>query len=1178
MQSTDNVIELVIDKVQRLSPTNRYVLQLAACIGHQFDLQTLATISEKPPPTVATELWEAMQEGLILPIGDEYKYLPFEQATSYQQSVIEIAQDSPTTADLTSDIFYKFTHDRVQQAVYSLISEADKKHCHGKIGRLLLAVIPPEQLEERVFEVIDHLNIGAEMMVESDAKIELARLNLIAGQKAKTSVAYESALNYLSMGLSLLPGDRWQKDYKLTLALTELAAEVSYLTGDFEQMEQLAEQVLRHAQTDLDKTNVYLVKIQACIAQNRLLDAIRTALQALELLGTKLPEKPSRFEVLQGLIRTKLALAGRQIENLVNLPRMTDPYKLAVMRVIASVCTPTYFLVPELWQLMVFQKIQLSVKYGNAPGSAFGYADYGMILCGVEQNIKAGYRFSQLASTLQSQLNAREFIPKTTLLVNMYLKHWQEHLRETVNPLLEAYQRGLETGDLEYGTFAIAYRFYHSYLLGRELLQLEQEMSSYERAIAQFKQILPLNLTRIYHQAILNLMGQSEDPCQLTGKSYNEDESLPQHLAADDRYTVFNLYFNKLILSYLFQNTAQATEYAQKTEQLLAEGAVGLLVVPAFYFYHSLAQIAVFPEANQTQQVQILRSVTANQKKIKRWAEHAPMNYLHKFYLVEAEQHRILGQDTEAGEKYDRAIAIAKEQEYQNEEALAHELAGRFYLAKGKTLIAQAYLRAAHYGYLKWGASAKVSQLEHCYPQFFGLSQQTSSVSLSGSLTSSPTTTSRTGAEILDLAAIMKASQALSDEIVLDKLLAKLMMILIENAGADRGCLLLETQGKWQVRAEGNVNSGSITVYQRIEQEISHNASMAIVNYVARTQESVVLNHAAEETRFGQDAYIQQHQPKSILCTPLVYQGKLSGVLYLENNLTTDAFTAERLEILQLLSGQAAISIDNARLYSELELRVQERTTELIQMNERLKQLTTELQRSNQDLEQFAYIASHDLQEPLRAIISYTQMLAKKYQGKLDEKADLYIHFAVDGAVRMQQLIRDLLAYSRAGRQDLKRQPTDCNLVIQKVLQDLQVAIAESNATITTDPLPTLNADPNQLFLLFQNLIGNAIKYRGEEPPQIDVSATSLQKLDNQEEPDTWLFSIRDNGIGIEPQYCDRIFGIFQRLHTQEEYSGTGLGLAISQKIVERHGGRIWVESQAGQGSTFYIEIPAWEK
>ncbi len=769
---------------------------------------------------------------------------------------------------------------------------------------------------------------------------------------------------------------------------------------------------------------------------------------------------------------------------------------------------------------------------------------------------------------LLERLNAKEFKSKTFLLVDMYVKHWQEHLKETLKPLLAAYQCGLETGDLEYAVFAIFVRSYHSYLLGRELVQLEQEMAKYGEAIAKFKQEQPLYLNQMYRQAVLNLMGQSENPCCLRGESYNEEKNLPLHLAIPDNYTIYHLYFNKFLLCYLFEHYSEAVIYGTKAAELLLDGAIGILVVPVFYFYDSLARIAVFFDSSHTEQQRILRKVGINQKKMEGWAHHAPMNYWHKFYLVEAERYRVLGRDVLAMDYYDKSIALAQENEYLNEEALAHELAGKFYLAKDKTRIARTYLLDARYYYQQWGATAKVKDLEERYPQLLGSVSEQIRIRTTQSATS-PTTSSTTGTEALDLATVMKASQALSREMVLDKLLAKLMEIMIENAGAEKGFLILETKGKMLIEAEGAVNGDSVTLLQSIPiegQDAECRLSTAIINYVAHSRESVVLTDATQDGKFNQDSYIVNHQPKSILCTPLVDRGKLTGIVYLENNLTTAAFTAERLEVLQMLSATAAIAIDNARLYNELELRVQERTQELTQANKQLEQLTAELKSSNQELEQFAYIASHDLQEPLRAVANYTQMLAKRYRGKLDEKADIYIGFAVDGATRMQQLIKDLLAYSRVGRQPLKWQATDCNVLVNKVLRDLQFSIAENEANITVNSLPTLWADTTQITLLFQNLIGNAIKYRSEAPPQVDISA--------EQRDSRWLFRIRDNGIGIEPEYAEQIFGIFQRLHTHDEYPGTGLGLAICQKIVERHGGSIWVESQLAKGSLFCFEIP----
>lgn len=947
---TDNVVEFAIAKIRNLPQSAQQILFLAACIGTNFDLNTLTTICEKPSEALFSDLMVAIQAGLIVPISE------FDAQLSIQH--------------------YKFSHNRIQQAAYLLIPEIDRKLIHLQVGQLLLQAVPTDSLEASLFDIIHHLNLGQELIADQSQKDELARLNLMAGLRAKTLVAYELAFQYLSISRELLSATSWIQNYDLILAIYSALAEAAYLCGDFQQMESLIEIVLQQTKTPLDRIKAYHIKIQAHIAQYNVAAAIATALEVLSFLGVEIPPNPSQSDILQERERTKLALAGKRIEDLIDLPRMTDRTKIAAMQTIASVCTPAYFVAPPLWQLIVLQKMQLSLQYGNAPGSAFGYADYGMILCGVEENLDLGFQFAQLATKLQSQLNAKEFIPKTLSLVNIFLRHWREHLRETLDPLLEAYQSGLETGDLEFALLSLAFRCYHAYLLGQALPELEPEMASYQLDSAQFKQEVPLNLLRIYRQSALNLMGQSNAPCQLEGEIYNEVECLPRHLAVNDKLTIFHLYLNKLILSYLFQDYAQAAYYATELDQLLAEGAIGLLIVPVFYLYDSLVNLAIFSTATEPEQQRILLKVTANQQKMQSWAEHAPMNYAHKFHLVAAERHRILGEVSAALNEYDRAIALASEHGYLQEEALANELAARFWLEQGKEAFAQLYLNKARQGYQLWGAKRKVEDLDRRYPQ--GLASTSSE--MQNTFINPVTKISNCTSDEIDLATVIKASQAISSEIALDQLIKKLMKTVIENAGAQKGFLLLPFQTDpenedrhWVIEAEATAGEDDI-ILQSIPIDFVTptqipRLSTAIINYVAHTQENVILNDAAHEGQFTNTSYIAATQPKSILCTPLINQAKLNGILYLENNLTTGAFTPKHIEILKILSAQAAISIENSRFYQQLEnysrtleQKVSNRTQELSQTLEILKATQAELLFENELLRSAEQAASFDYQ------------------------------------------------------------------------------------------------------------------------------------------------------------------------------------------------------------------------
>ncbi|MGE5656488.1 MAG: AAA family ATPase [Actinomycetota bacterium] len=887
---TDNVVELLLGKLKKLPEATQQLLQLAACMGCEFDLETLAIVCKQSPRTVFQDLLTAVQTGFIQPLS-------------------ELDQDL-----LVQN--YKFLHDCVQQAAYALIDETDKQIVHLKIGRQLLENNSLEQITDRLFEIVDNFNHGIELVTEQSERNKIASLNLNAGQKAKAATAYEAALNYFKRGLKFLSAESWENEYNLTLALYSEAATAAYLSGYFSEMEQLVGVVLNCAKTVIDKVKVYDSRIQACLSQGNPQEALKIGLEVLSLLGVNIVETPSQFDIQRGLEETALLLADREIKDFISLPKMAAPEPLAAIYILSSVVAAAFMVSPTLMVLIVCKMVNLSINYGNATCSPLSYAAYGLILCGVVQDIELGYQFGKLSLSLIEKLNAKKENTKALEVLGTHVIHWKEPIKETLPILIDAYQIGVETGDFEFAGYAAYNVCCHSYFVGQELTELEHKMTTYSKAISQIRRENPLNWTAILWQTVLNLLGKSENTSRLIGYAYNEEQSLPCAIQANDRPEIHYLYLNKLILCYLFGEYHQAVQNAIKAEQYL-DGVTALIAVPLFYFYDSLAHLSELTHAGESPKENWLNRVNINQKKMQNWADYAPMNYWHKFYLVEAEKARILGQILEAEEFYEQAISGASENEFIQEEALAYELAAKFYLERGRTKIAQTYMKEAHYCYERWGATAKVRDLEIRYPKLFPQASARAGTSI---CTTSGTTSNRSGVA-LDLGTVMKASQAISSEIELKRLLHSLMQILIENAGAQTGYLILEKSGEWLIEASCKLADGEGVCATQVLQSIptKNHLPESIIQYVIRTHEFIILNDAAREGDFINEPYIQNNPTQSIICLPLLNQSKLIGVLYLENQLATGAFTSERAQVLHLLSTQAAIAIENARIYAKLQ-------------------------------------------------------------------------------------------------------------------------------------------------------------------------------------------------------------------------------------------------------------------
>ncbi|MEG5162966.1 AAA family ATPase [Microcoleus sp. AT3-A2] len=903
-----DVVEFMAAQLQKLPAITQDALKLAACIGAQFDLETLAIVSEELPEETESALWKALQEGLILVISEGYNF---------------IQSDSQSPNQSVANPTYKFLHDRVQQAAYSLIPDDQKQATHLKIGQLLLQSSSDIETEEKIFDIVGHLNQGIELIDQLSEHSALAQLNLEAGRKARNSTAYAAANIYLQTGIELLTPQCWQTQYELALNLYVAAAEIAYLNGDFDGMEQIAALVVQEAQTILDRVKIYEIKIAAQTAQSKVLETIAVAREALLQLGIELPAEPDEAKIGKALQALAALLGHRKIEELVDLPVMTNPQTQAAMQLSGMLFPPIFQGMPGLLPLLSSTMVSLSLSFGNAPASTVGYAMHGMVFCAFLQEVETGYGFGQLALSLLDRLNVPEFKSTVLLLFGGWIQHRQESLLATIPTLKEGYRLGMETGDFVDAGYNIYICFYTYLFAGVELDTWEPEIASYRAVMAQLKQYSARIYLDMIQQTVQNLRETRIRPDLLIGSAYDETVMIPKHYQDNEFTAIACACIFKLLLAYCYGNYTAALDHISQVKQYLM-GVSGSAFVPIFHFYAALTHLALFRAQPAIEQTEILALVETHQSTLQQWAQNAPMNYLHKWYLVEAEQQRVLGNKAEAIEMYDRAIEGAKENKYVNDEALANELAAKFYSEWGKTKVAQSYIFEAYYCYVEWGATAKVTDLETRYPQLFAVTQP----GRKNTQTTVAMTTTGSGNH-LDISAVMKASHAISGEIMLDKLLSSLMKILIENAGAQRGYLILLSQGQLLIEAEGAINSEQVTVLQSIPVEDCQELSSAIVNYVSRTQESVVLDDAARSGQFTNDRHIRKYQPKSILCVPLINQSQIISIVYLENNLTAGAFTPERVEILKVLSGQAAISIQNSKLYTE----VRQNESRLAQLN-----------------------------------------------------------------------------------------------------------------------------------------------------------------------------------------------------------------------------------------------------
>ena len=928
MQVTENVVDMMAEKISHFPKKTQDILKICACIGNRFDLESLSVVSGKTIDETLADLTSAIQEDMISLHGN----------------------------------LYKFHHDRIQEAAYSLIPKNEKEETHYRIGTNVLKKTDADSINEKIFYIVDQLNRGIRLVSGIDEEIMLAKLNLQAAQKSKKSTAYASASFYLKTAVGLLPEYSWKSHYELTYSIYREALECEYLNLNFNEAEKIFDIVVQNAKSNIDKANVHSLMIVLYTTQGNYESALKVGMEGMKMVGYKTPSNPSDVRLGWELLKLRLKFGRRKIEDLINMQYIPEPKNLSHMEELAAEYVRLHpsmsFKNPalELWEKLSYAYLAIhtgTVAFYYNPNlfayivitgvdrlmdfdvtfeySPFAYIAMGSIVGSSLGFYQHGYRFGLTALKVNEKIADKKNRCRVEFAFPMFIQHWNKHAKYDLDYFRNAYKSGIENGDLIFSGHNVNLIGMTRIMLGDNIDDILEEYGKYKDFQLGGKDPF---ISRNYMENMrmcLCLKGLTESRGSLNGDGFNEEEQTEYYQSENNMLGALYSSLIRLRINYLFGELSKCRSLVSLMQKIVnKKTALGNLHIPEFYLFHSLTLTASCSDAGFFKKILYKSRLYLNQFKMWMWAKSCPENFQHKYDLVAAEIMSIKRNFQKTINLYHKAIEGAWQNGYRHIEAIASERLSLFYLDYSCKDEASFFMQRAHRCYLSWGASDKAKELEEKYPALIPREQRqqatgtitmsgsTGSITVSGlseSMTISGTTETTGGTKMLDLFTAMKVSQIISSEIMLDRLLQMIMHESITNAGAQRGYLILEADGELTIEASEDVDKNEFLVMQSIPLKDCPEICRSIVNYVYHSGEDIVLGNAVKEGLFTSDPYIIRMQCKSILCTPIMSKGKLSGILYMENNLSENAFTPERLEILRSFSVQAAISIENARLF-----------------------------------------------------------------------------------------------------------------------------------------------------------------------------------------------------------------------------------------------------------------------
>lgn len=886
-----SVVEFMVATLRRLPDETQEVLRLAACIGGSFDLRTLARIAGRPPAAVASALNAALARHMVVPLSDNYALV------GHGDDESDAGAASPS---------YRFQHDRVQQAAYELIDAARKQEVHLSIGRLLLRHTQGAEREQRLIDIVSHLNAGRELITSTDERRELAGLNLEAGRTAMRSAAYDSALGFLRAGREMAGPSGWDDDHDLMLALTGAMQHCAYLTAAYDEADALADTILSRARTAIERAELLSTRTRQFATMGRMRDSIDAALAGLAELGIVVPPEPTAADVAAERARLEERLAGRPVASLLDAPEISDPAARLAVRLIMEVFAPSFLSGSgDLFPYLVLRNVNLALEHGASPEAAFAYGAYGMLLCGALDDHRLGAEYGRLSVAMNERFDDLALKSRIIYVYAMFVHHWSNHWA-TMTPL---FRRGIEAGYQSGDMLYLAYSA-QDCIIWDPALDLATAAEEQRKLLAIVKDCEyqdSYDSGTLFRQMQLNFLGRTSGETSMNDEEFNEERCLAGMRARGFVIGQSNYHIYKAEIHWLYGDPEGALQHVEAQDRI-GGMAMSLPQLVRFCIVAFLVRAARADRLAPEERATVRARLEADLAQMTRWARNCADNFEHLRLTMTAELARLDGRTTEALADYERAIAAARASGFLRDEAVANELAARALQDLGLARAAEGYLRAARHLYEQWGARRKVEQLDRAWPGLFGGD---------GARRSAGSDAVSVESTALDMSSVIKASQTISGEIVVDQLLRTTLQILLENAGGSSGWFVVQEGSELVLRARAGGDEPAAALPMRELAEIERLLPVSMVNQVLRSGVPLVLADAAGSGRFDGDPYVSARRPKSVICVPIQRPGRFSGAIYLENELTTGAFTADRVEVLKLLAAQAAISVENAGLYED---------------------------------------------------------------------------------------------------------------------------------------------------------------------------------------------------------------------------------------------------------------------